>query len=160
MNPVCEGRFSMSISCQLRYGDIVRLWHYGLCQAVFFWLDSVLWWGSAALRCDTAVYSALAGSEWCDGNRRLLCFWGCGWDHATLFLKRALLMVACFMKYPTRVSIREQKCSFGVHMYVPHRGAIVSEGVCMIWSIRNGWERLTCLPGICITIPGIHYYLL
>lgn len=29
----------------------------------------------------------------------------------------------------------------------------------MIWSIRNGSERLTCLLGICITIPVIHYDL-
>lgn len=28
----------------------------------------------------------------------------------------------------------------------------------MICSIRNGAERLACLAGICITIPGIHYY--
>lgn len=28
----------------------------------------------------------------------------------------------------------------------------------MICSIRNGGERLACLTGICITIPGIHYY--
>lgn len=67
-------------------------------------------------------------------------------------------MVACFAKYPTRVSVREQKCSFGLRTYVRHREAIVSKAVCMIWSIRNGWERLACLAGICITIPGIHYY--
>lgn len=30
----------------------------------------------------------------------------------------------------------------------------------MIWSIRNGSERLKCLLGICIAIPGIHYDLL
>lgn len=52
----------------------------------------------------------------------------CAFDVATLFLKRALLMVACFMKYPTRVRSQEQKCSFGLHMYVPHRGAVVLEG--------------------------------
>lgn len=67
-------------------------------------------------------------------------------------------MVACFAKYPTRVSVREQKCSFGLRTYVRHREAIVTKAVCMIWSIRNGWERLACLAGICITIPGIHYY--
>lgn len=67
-------------------------------------------------------------------------------------------MVACFAKYLTRVSVREQKCSFGLRTYVRHREAIVSKAVCMIWSIRNGWERLACLAGICITIPGIHYY--
>lgn len=110
----------------MRYSVIVALWRCGLCQAVFFPLQSLLWFISAALRCDTGAYSALAGSKWCDRNRQLLCFWGCDWDYATLFLKkRALLMVACFMKYPTRVSVREQKCSFGVHMYVRHRGAIV-----------------------------------
>lgn len=34
----------------------------------------------------------------------------------------------------------------------------VKGSFCMICSIRNGGERLACLAGICITIPGIHYY--
>lgn len=37
-------------------------------------------------------------------------------------------MVACFMEYPTRVCIHEQKCSFKLHMYVLHRRAVVLEG--------------------------------
>lgn len=34
----------------------------------------------------------------------------------------------------------------------------VKGSFCMICSIRNGAERLACLAGICITIPGIHDY--
>lgn len=34
----------------------------------------------------------------------------------------------------------------------------VKGSFCMICSIRNGAERLACLAGICITIPGIHHY--
>lgn len=114
---------------------------YGVC-VWYFW-------------CHTAVHGS-AGSR----NRPLLSFWGCDEDHAAPFLKRAPLTAACFMKYPTRVSTKEQKCSFGFRMYVWHRGAIVCKEICMIWSIRNGAERLPCLPGICITISGIHCYLL
>lgn len=65
-----------------------------------------------------------------------------------------------FHEISHRVSTKEQKCSFGFRMYVRHRGAIVWKAVCMIWSVRNGAERLPCLPGICITISGIHCYLL
>lgn len=39
-------------------------------------------------------------------------------------------------------------------------GPIVWKAVCMIWSIRNGAERLRCLPGICVTISGIRCCLL
>lgn len=109
---------------------------------------------------DVAVCSASAGSEWRGRNRLLLCFSCCDEDHAIAFLKRASLMVVWFMKYLTRVSTKEQKCSFGFRMYVRHRGAIVWKAVCMIWPIRNGAQRLPCLPGICITISGIHCYLL
>lgn len=118
-------QYVVTVTCETwRY--IFHLWHYGLCQTTSFWLAWVLWWGSAALRCDPAAYSVLAGSEWCDGNRQLLCFWGLQLGPCSpVPKKRALLMVACFMKYPTRVSVWEQKCSFGVHMYVPHRGTIV-----------------------------------
>lgn len=137
------------------YSLSATLWPLLGHHLVAFWLKSVLWCRSAALRCDTGGYSALVGLNAVAGTDSY-----CAFEVATLCLKRLLLMVACFMKYPTRVSIQEQKCSFGVHMYVLHRGAIVLKGVCMIWSIRNGRERLTCLPGICITIPGIHYYLL
>ena len=37
-------------------------------------------------------------------------------------------MVACYMKYPSTVSIREQKCSLALNMYAPHRGAVVLDG--------------------------------
>lgn len=45
-------------------------------------------------------------------------------------------------------------CTYGTE------GLLFWKAVCMIWSIRNGAERLRCLPGICITISGIHCYLL
>lgn len=106
------------------------------------------------------MHRASAGSGWHGRNRLLLCLRGRDEDPASLFLKRAPLMGACFMKYPTRVSTKEQKWSFGFRMYVRHREAIVWKAVCMIWSIRNGAERLPCLPGICITISGIQCYLL
>lgn len=136
-------------------------WGYiGLVQAsitpiwVCFMVDVWYFWYH------TAVHRASAGSGWRGRNRLLLCFWGCDEDRAAPFLKRAPLMGARFVKYPTRVSTKEQKCSFGFRMYVRHREAIVWKAVCMIWSIRNGAERLPCLPGICITISGIQCYLL
>lgn len=90
------------MTCEIwGYSLSATLWALSSCLIPSFWLDSVLWCRSAALGCDTGVYSALAGSEWCAKNRQLLCFWGCDRDHATLLAKRALLIVACCMKYPT-----------------------------------------------------------
>lgn len=62
-------------------------------------------------------------------------------------------MLACFTKYLTRISIQEQKCSFAFDMYVQNRGAAVLD-----WSLYD--LVLSCLPGICIDIPGIHCSLL
>lgn len=92
-------------------------------------------------------------------------------------LKRGSSHGGMFRKeYPTRVNVRgNKKCPFGwggvggvgcrrgrgwslCNVCAAQRRHCVKGSFCMICSIRNGAERLACLAGICITIPGIHDY--
>lgn len=80
-------------------------------------------------------------------------------------------MVACFAKnIPPELAFGGTKSALSVeggcrgavgslrNVCATQRRYCVKGSFCMICSIRNGAERLACLAGICITIPGIHYY--
>lgn len=70
---------------------------------------------------------------------------GCNRDYVTLFLNGALITVACFMEYPTRVSVWEQKCSLELYMFVAHRGAVVVDG-CLHDLVLEEWSGEADMP--------------